>query len=198
MTKGKLLVFEGLDSSGKETQAELLAQYLEDKDYEVEKFDFPNYDTSSGSLIKRYLGGMENLSQKTVNMIYSTNRYEQKSHIENALKIGIMVICDRYYYSNMAYGSFHGQTMEEIESMDSEMPKPNLVIWLDISVPESVKRSGKSADKNESNIEFLHKVKSNYAHMYHRNNNWVAVNGEEDKQEIHEQIVAIVENRLFK
>lgn len=198
MIKGKLIVIDGLDSSGKETQTKLLKKYLEEKDFEITKIEFPYYKSGSGALIKRYLVGEENLSQRTINMVYSVNRYEQKSYIENMLNLGMIVICDRYYYSNMAYGSDENNLMRDIAAMDSEMPQPDLIIYLDIHPEVSFKRSGKTADNNERDIALLKKARSNYHKMSYHRDNWVTLNGEESIQEIHEQIVAIVENRLFK
>lgn len=219
MDNGKLIVIEGIDKAGKETQSHLLYRYLIDKlgVLNVFLFEFPNYSSSSnsGQLIKDYLMGKQKFSQRTINMIYSVNRYEMRESMQRLLNIysvnkyemrestqrllneGYVIICDRYYYSNMAYGSGTEQTMEEIEAMDSEMPQPDLVILIDISAEESLKRSGKDADKNERNLKLLKEVRQNYQNLFLEYDKWVQVNGEEDKQEIHEQIVTIVENRLF-
>lgn len=160
------------------------------------KLTFPNYESKSGQLIRRYLEGKEFLSQKTINMIYSVNRYEHKADIETYLNWGSNVICDRYYFSNMAYGSF-GQTTEEIEQMDSEMPNPDLVLYIDISPETSLERSGKNADKNEESLELLKHARVVYRELSINRNEWVVVNGEEDKEEIHEQVITLLKPILF-
>lgn len=204
MTNGKLIVFEGLDKAGKETQAKMLAIYLEGRKYYVSQYDFPDYHTHSGQLIRDYLSGQLKVSQRTINMIYSVNRYEKKWIVEHLLNNECIVICDRYYYSNMAYGcttnSEYGQSleMEEIEELDNEMPQPDLVIYIDVSGRISVERSGKNADINERNINFLEHARRRYLLMALHDPKWQVVNGEEDKQEVHDQIVSLVEDKLFK
>lgn len=202
MTRGKLIVLEGLDKSGKETQSQLLYDNLKIPNTHINHIGFPHYESATGRCIRRYLDGEQSFSQKTINLLYSANRYERKHLLDYWLERGDIIICDRYYFSNMAYGSSdkEGETMQEIEEMDSEMPKPDLVIYIDISAEESLKRSGKTADKNEKNLKFLHGVRANYFMLFNYDikYDWIEVNGEEDKQEIHEQIVSLVEDRLFK
>lgn len=191
MNKGKLIVLEGLDKSGKETQAKLLRQYLEKQDYEVSIHSFPYYESGSGALIRRYLAGMENLSQKTINMVYSVNRYEQKKYLENGLNLGIIIICDRYYYSNMAYGTDEDNSMEDIMEMDKEMPQPNHVILIDIDPKVSQSRNN-NQDINEKNLSFLTKVRENYLYLA-KENNWTIINGDRDKEKVHKSIISKLE-----
>lgn len=197
--KGKLIVFEGLDKSGKETQSQLLADYLNKIGIKTALMSFPDYESDTGYFIRRYLDGKEKeVSQETVNLMYSANRYAKRHWIRYVLGVGAYVILDRYYYSNMAYGATTIHDMEKVRELDSEMPKPDLIVMMDITPEESVNRSGKSADINERDIEFLSQVRKRYHWIFHHTNNSIMVNGDQEREMTHDQIVAMVEDRLFK
>lgn len=196
MNKGKLIVIEGIDKAGKQTQAEMLQDYLtmaKGKDTVLRSFPF--YDSHSGICIKRYLKGEEHFSQKTINMIYSVNRYEQRYWLNLFLNNNTIVILDRYYYSNMAYGCPLGVNriarMLEIEDMDCEMPEPDYVLFIDIS-PEMSQQRNSNQDINERNLEFLRCVRQNYLDLVKRYN-WIVIDGEMDKEKVHKSIISKLE-----
>lgn len=197
--KGKLIVFEGLDKAGKETQSEMLADYLNQKKIPTALRPYPTYESPSGQCIRRYLAGLEYFSQKTINMIYSVNRYETRNWINYLLGTGTTVILDRYYYSNMAYGSDEDNSMENIMEMDKEMPQPDLVIYIDILPETSMKRSGKDPDINERDLKLLLKAYNNYEEIKSMHiAPIVPIPGFCSIERLHKDIVRIVEHNLFK
>ena len=112
---GKLIVIEGNDCSGKETQTELLVSALRAKGYQAEKFAFPNYDSPTGKIINGpYLGNttVSNswfhespvaVDPKVAALYYAADRKYNIHKIVWLLEHGIHVILDRYVYSNMAH-----------------------------------------------------------------------------------------------
>ena len=194
---GKLVVFEGIDRSGKETQSKLLTQYLRDHDNSVAYFSFPNYKSWSGRKIKEWLHNKDTLNQYSVNILYSLNRYEMKETLEQALRDYDYVILDRYFYSNWIYGSF----MEEmpkawLQALDMNLPQPDMVFLLCISGELSVQRRGSTADIHESDMVFLEKCNLEYQKLG-CNLGWTMVDGNDLASIISWRICSIVNPRLL-
>lgn len=184
---GKLIVIEGLDGSGKATQTALLCRKLNECGKKYRKLSFPNYDSPSSALVKMYLGGEFSHSAGDVNAyaaasFYSVDRCasflkDWKNDYDN----GMLFIADRYSTSNVIY-QMSKQSRDEwdsfIEWLDDfeygklQVPKPDLVIYLDMSVDVSQKLlsarySGDESKKDihESNVEFLRQcsISANFA-----------------------------------
>ena len=195
---GKLIVFEGIDASGKETQAALLANYLRDNHKTVAAFSFPNYDSWSGKRIKEWLHNPSIMNQETVNMVYSVNRYEMKDTLEQCLKDYDYVILDRYYYSNWIYGSFMKKvSIDWLKSLDEELPKPDMVFLMCIPGKLSVQRSGSMADIHEREQEKLDLYNLEYQRLGHRYD-WTIIDGEDIPEKIHWRICTSMNPLLTK
>src|SRR3954468_22517386 len=106
--RGLLIAFEGLDQSGKQTQAETLRDRLIERNRLVRLLSFPAYDTPIGEEIGRALGGERDYGPDVMQLLYIANRYEWKPQIERELERGTIVICDRYLASSVAYGDAFG------------------------------------------------------------------------------------------
>lgn len=195
MTNGKIIVLEGLDKSGKTTQSKLLVDYISSAtSLKAVQMNFPNYSTFSGIEIHRHLKGQTLYNPHALHVLFTLNRYEEKPVIERLIGDGSIVVMNRYYQSNIIYGLADGITRHEwLESLDREMPQANLIIILDISVEESMSRNP-NPDLNEQDKNYLRKVRSyfiKYADAY----GWKIVNaGNKSKEEIHREVVKIVEN----
>ncbi len=180
MNKGKLIVIEGLDSSGKETQSRLLCNYLERKGYNVKRVAFPNYDSPSSSLIKMYLGGSFGSSPDAVNAyaassFFAVDRYATfKTEFEQFLEDGGIVIADRYTTSNMIHQASKIKDsieksrfldwLDEYEYSLLGLPRPDAVFFLDMPLEISTKLMRDRANKidgsatkdiHESNFSYL-------------------------------------------
>ena len=115
MNKGKLIVIEGTDCSGKETQTKLLIKKLKAENIKVDNFSFPAYNSPTGKIIGgAYLGkphigesyfkeGATNVDPKVAALYYTADRKYNIAQITKLLDSGINVILDRYIYSNMAH-----------------------------------------------------------------------------------------------
>ena len=113
--KGKLIVIEGTDCSGKETQTKLLVKYLKENNIKVFTMSFPNYDSPTGKIIggpflgKSYISngyfpeGAPNVDPKVSSLYYAADRLYNLPIIQKKLNEGYTVILDRYVYSNMAH-----------------------------------------------------------------------------------------------
>ena len=168
---------EGLDGSGKSTQTQLLQNYFENKGIEYKKIKLPDYDSPSSTLVKMYLGGEFGKKASDVNAyaagaFYAVDRYASfKQNWKTDYENNVLILADRYATSNSIY------QMEKIDeakwdeyldwSADFEynkigIPKPDLVIFLDMPVEVSQKLmtsryngdEGKK-DVHEANVEFL-------------------------------------------
>ena len=147
---GKLIVIEGTDSSGKQTQASLLADHLKKDGIKCFKSGFPDYDSPTGKIIgdcllgknnKSYFPeGINNIPAKVAALYYAADRAYNIDKIKSLLNQGVNVILDRYVESNMAYQAAKSENisdkintllwMEQLEFNMLDLPKPDKVIFL--------------------------------------------------------------------
>ena len=91
-----LIAFEGLDQSGKETQARTLRARLESEGLRVRSLSFPDYGTPIGQEIAKALAGEREFGPDVLQLLYVANRYEHRPRLESWLAANDVVICDRY------------------------------------------------------------------------------------------------------
>ena len=106
--QGYLIAFEGLDQSGKQTQAEALAETLRAGGRTCELLSFPDYETAIGAELRRALHGERDYAADVMQLLYVANRYEMKKKLDAWLAGGTVVLCDRYTASSVAYGEAQG------------------------------------------------------------------------------------------
>ena len=177
MINSKLVVIEGLDGSGKSTQFELVKKYLCEKGVDVKAISFPEYDKPSSALVKMYLGGEFSKNASDVNAyaassFYAVDRYASyKLYWENDYLQGKSILAARYVTSNAIYQmtklskdkwNDYIDWLCEYEYEKLGLPKPDLVIFLDMPVEVSQKLMTKrydgdegKKDIHEANVEFL-------------------------------------------
>src|SRR5207245_5653313 len=127
-----LIVFEGLDQSGKQTQAEMLRDRLKQDGRKARLVSFPDYGTSIGEEIARALQGEREYGPDVMQLLYIANRYERKPDLQRWLDGGLMLVCDRYTASSVAYGEAHGLDPAWLTEIQKFLPPPALTIMLDI------------------------------------------------------------------
>ncbi len=195
---GKIIVLEGLDKSGKTTQAHLLQNYLNDRyPGQTELFSFPDYSTKIGEEIRSFLDGKVQYNAETIHMLLSANRWEKKENILNALRSGKTIILNRYYQSNLVYGLANGLNFEWLSTLDKGMPKESVTIVLDVSPRVSYLRSIANnfvLDDFEKNREFLDKVRNNYLELA-KVFNWNVLQSDNPKDIVFKSILDIVGER---
>jgi hypothetical protein len=105
---GLLIAFEGLDQSGKQTQAESLRYYLISHGRRCRLMSFPDYATAIGSELSRALHGEREYAADVMQLLYVANRYEHRGEMLRWLSDDDVVVCDRYLASSIAYGEAQG------------------------------------------------------------------------------------------
>ena len=150
--KGKLIVIEGTDCSGKETQTKMLVEKLENENIKCERFSFPNYDSPTGKIVGGpYLGkeyicdgwfdeGAPNVDPKVSSLYYAADRKYNINKIQELIDKGTNVILDRYLYSNFAHqgGKIKDKEkrvsmykwLEKLEFELLELPQADIKVFL--------------------------------------------------------------------
>jgi dTMP kinase len=160
--RGLLVVFEGLDQSGKQTQAERLRNRLADTGRAVRLLSFPSYDTHLGAEIGRLLHGERDYGADTAQLLYIANRFEWKPEIEMELARGTILLCDRYLASSIAYGEAQGLDAAWLTEIQKYLPQPDLTVLLDIAPDVSASRKAADRDKYERDLALLGRVRTSY------------------------------------
>ncbi|GAA0140119.1 nucleotide kinase [Lithospermum erythrorhizon] len=156
-SRGALIVLEGLDRCGKTSQSTRLVNYLNGIGHSVESWRFPDRNTGVGQMISSYLSNKSQLDDRAIHLLFSANRWEKRSLMEDELKRGTTLIVDRYSYSGVAFSSAKGLDIEWCKAPDIGLLAPDLVIYLDISPEEAAKRGGYGGERYEQR-EFQKKV----------------------------------------
>jgi dTMP kinase len=138
--KGRFIVFEGIDGTGKSTQLSLLADYLRGMGVPLLKTREPS-DGTYGKKIREMYGNRNNYSLEEELSLFVKDRKEHVAEvITPALNTGKTVLCDRYYFSTAAYQGAAGGVIEQIFSANSFAPEPDIVLLLKMKPEESVRR----------------------------------------------------------
>ena len=195
MNKGKIIVIEGTDKAGKGTQSRLLINALKLSGRICTIMDFPDYTTQIGHEIRAFLNGKRNYTVEVKHMLLSANRWEKKKEIESFIEKGTIIIMNRYYQSNIVYGVSHGLDVKWLLNLDRGLPKEDIVIVLEVDPHTSYQRVPEYRDTFEMDQELLTKVHKNYRKLA-KQFNWKAVNGEKVSEQVHNEIMNIVERVL--
>ena len=188
--KGFLICIEGIDASGKTTQARLLARSLEARGLDVLLTTEPTRGPV-GALIKELLRGRERLPPVLEAVLFALDRFWHVEHtIRPALEEGRVVISDRYYYSSLAYQGSAGVDMAWLKQINAFAPRPDLAIYIDISPEEALKRI--SRPRTVLEVRQVQKaVRSAYLALVEAGE-LVLVDGERPVEEVAEDILALV------
>ena len=160
--RGLLVAFEGLDQSGKQTQAEALRDFVQAQGRECRLLSFPDYDTAIGSEISKALHGDRDYAADTLQLLYVANRYEKRAMIETLLASGTTIVCDRYMASSIAYGEAQGLDAGWLNDVQRFLPPADLTIVLDIAPETAVQRKSANRDRYERDLALLSRVRQSY------------------------------------
>ena len=153
--EGKLIVVDGVDSSGKQTQVEILYNKLKAEGLKVKRISFPNYESNSSALVKMYLAGdlgtnPDELDPYAISTFYAADRYiSYITDWKKDLDDGYIIIADRYVSSNMIHQAAKIKDINAkkifLDWLDSfeygvyKLPRPDIVIFLNMPVEQAVK-----------------------------------------------------------
>ena len=127
-----LIVLEGIDASGKNTQINLLYKKLKEEKYDAELIEFPRYDTPFGEMVARYLRGefgpRDKVSPELASLLYIADRYQFKDELFEKLRKGKILIANRYLQSNMGFqgaklsGEARNTFIKWLDEVESRLP----------------------------------------------------------------------------
>ncbi len=206
MSRGKFIVFEGIDGSGKSTQMDLLRSHLESLGLKVYVTTEPS-SREIGKLIRRILKNEVTVSEETLAALFVADRLD---HIQNQvdgmlqyLDKGYCVLSDRYFWSSFAYHGLHMPISQVVEMNDicHEMLKPDLTVYLDLSAEESMRRILERNEQLEKfeKLELLQKIRQNYFIAFEKYSKDLlikVVDANESIELCHEQIVSKVSDLI--
>lgn len=175
--RGKFIVIEGSDGSGKRTQLDIIKNILEKDGYNVATYDFPQYSEDSSYFVREYLNGRygnaDTLGAKTPSLFYALDRFQASRGIHTDIEAGNLVLCNRYVGSNLAH---QGQKIDDYKErkayyewlLDLEfdilgIPKPDLSVVLHEPAEiaqgmASIKHTDQTRDIHETNLNHLKKA----------------------------------------
>jgi dTMP kinase len=160
----------------------------------VEYISFPDYKTRIGKEIEAFLSGKRNYNEEARHILYSANRYEHLSQINDWVSKRSIVIINRYCESNIAYGTASGISMEWLRALESRMPQADFVFLLTITPEVSLARKPRR-DRFEENAEYLRRVSEVYSALVEPGK-WILVNGEKPINEVHREIIQFAEGLI--
>jgi len=193
--RGLLIAFEGLDQSGKQTQAERLRDRLVEAGREVRLLSFPAYETPIGAEIRKALDGTRDWGADVMQLLYIANRYEARPLIERDLAQGVILVCDRYMASSIAYGESQGLDASWLRDVQRHLPQPDLTFLLDIAPQVSAQRKATDRDKYERDLALLARVRESYLRQAGAAG-WVRLDAGRDRAAVAADVFGAVEPLL--
>lgn len=187
-----LIAFEGLDQSGKETQARHLRARIAQDGRKVHALSFPDYETPIGREIAAALAGDRDFSPEVMQLLYVANRCEYRPRIESWLAAGGVVVCDRYRASSVAYGEAQGLDPQWLEDIQHLLPAPTMTVLLDIAPETAVQRKSTGRDRYERDLPLLTRVRDSYRRQASSRPGWVLIDGEQGKDDVRAAVEAAV------
>jgi dTMP kinase len=193
--RGYLIAFEGLDQSGKQTQAEALRDFLAAHGRVCQMLSFPDYTTPIGAEISKGLHGERDYPAEVMRLLYVANRYERRAQIESWMADGTIVLCDRYTASTVAYGEAHDLDPAWLTDIQRFLPAPHLTILLDIAPEMAAGRKTLGRDRYERDLALLGRVRASY-HRLAANSGWVKLDGGRSKADVTADVIQTVRTQL--
>ena len=218
--RGKMVVIDGADSSGKEVQSRKLVEYLKNNGLQVNFLDFPQYEEFNGKVVGEYLAGtfgsVNDVHPKLISYPYAVDRFTRRDEINKWRENGIIVVCNRYVSSNAFMSAKLPESEredfikweEELEYKVLGVPKEDLVIFLHVPAKigqeltykkdeKSYMKSKGRGDIHERDLKFLEEVIKQYQWLSGHRENFETVecihNGQyRSVEEIHKEVIDIL------
>ena len=162
---GLIVAIEGIDAVGKKTQTSILKSWLRYQGLSTRTLSFPDYGTTIGREIRRFLAGAVSYPPEVRAMLYAANRWEVKAELEDILSKNDAVIVNRYSGSNLAYGLSIGLGLDWLLNLELGLPTPDLVLVLDAPPARLATRRGRNKDSYEMNAGLQEKARAAYLEL---------------------------------
>jgi dTMP kinase len=223
-TRGKFIVIEGIDGSGKRTQIEMLSRALAEKKIATRQIGFPNYDGFFGKLVGQFLNGefgaLDAVDPRFSALLFAGDRLQAAPGIRRDLEGGRILLADRYVASNLAHqgsrvpAERRDEFLAWLQQLEYEiygLPQEDLVIHLRVNPTDAHRLVGEKGkrdytelrrDLQESDLAHLATASKVYDHLA-RQSNWVTIqcsdsaNSLRSPENIHKEIWAAVESRIL-
>jgi len=201
---GLFIVFEGITGSGKKTQIRLLEEKLKEAGKEVVILSFPDFEGEIARLTRR-----RDFNNYALSLLYAADRSLSQERIKSLLEKGVIVLCDRYSYSNFAYQTTNDIPSDWLIEIEKFSIKPDLVFFIDIPIEMSIKRleqlsigdftKKEAVDRLTKERERMEKVRDAYMFLSKSGIDkakWFIIDGAMEISFIHEQIWGTVSKHL--
>jgi dTMP kinase len=192
---GFLIAFEGLDQSGKQTQAEAVRDFVIARGRDCRLLSFPDYQTAIGAEISKALHGERDYAADVMQLMYVANRYEHRGQMRQSLSDGVVLVCDRYLASSIAYGEAQGLDGAWLRDMQRFLPQPDLTILLDIAPDTAVQRKAAGRDRYERDLALLSRVRESYQRQA-QSAGWLRLDGERPRDVVSADVLTAIATRL--
>ena len=197
MKKGLLIVFEGLDGSGKTTQINLLEEWFKRNKKLVHSTRQPTDFYRNDKRVKDYLEGGVVPNMYSIALLAAADRtYQNEVEIKPTLSKGINIISDRYLYSSLAFFKARGIEYEEISRLNKNIEKPDVVIFLDVKPKKALERvkirDGENIKFEEKNDNTFIEVRDNFLEVLPKDT--LIIDSSKSIEEIHKIIINHIGN----
>lgn len=207
MSKGKYIVFEGIDGAGKSTIISKLSKEMKSRD----KKAITTFEPTSnpiGSMIRHILGGRIKTSEETIAALFLADRLDHLQNETNgilrSIDAGINVLGDRYYLSSYAYHVPHVSLEWVIAANQvcADLLRPDITFYIDISVKESLHRITTNRQEIDifENEERITKVHANYLKAIEaikKEENIVIINGEQSPAKVYADVLNVLQSANY-
>ena len=216
--KGKLIVLDGTDGSGKATQTKLLVSRLKKEGYRVKAFDFPQYENNFfgkfiGECQTCQYGDFVSLNPHIASVLYAADRFESKLSLEKWLKAGYVVVLDRYVSSNQIHqggkitdAQSRKKFLEWLDTMEFKifgLPRPDIILYLDVPIAitqkllklkgqteKKVYLKGGKKDVVENDVRYLSDSRESALKLVKKQNHWLRINCIKRDEMLSREIIA--------
>ena len=197
-SRGRFLVFEGIDGSGKSTQIQRIHQRLVEKGMSVIS-TFEPTDGPIGCLIRQMLAGKVETDQRTIASLFAADRTDHLVKREKGVKAmkdqGLVVLCDRYYFSSYAYHALYMDMgwVIQANALNAGILRPDTTLFIDVDPDlcfERIRANRDSFDMYEK-IDILKQVRDNYFLAFERlkdQENVIIIDGNDTQDRVEEKI----------
>jgi dTMP kinase len=192
--RGRLILIEGIDAAGKDTQIKRLVPFLQRRG-EVKVVHYPDKKSETGKLICGFLEGRYEFSPETQFLLYAADMLKDRERIKKWLHEGKTVILNRYITSSLAYQGAQGFSLERGEKFVGlfRFPRPDAIIYLRISASASVERKSRqkgSLDRFEAGRGLQERVAGIYSRLAKDSfmGKWIVVDGEKPEEKVFREI----------